>query len=214
MDELVLKKVDEFFKKYKRQEHKKGTLLIRADEDPSGIFYLTKGRVKEYAISKKGDELIINIFKPPSFFPMSWAVNKTLNVYYFEAVEDIEIYKIPEQEALNYIKNNPDVLYDLLTRVYKGTDGLLMRMVYLMSGQAYARVVAELLISAGRFGKIKHDKVIELTLTEKDLAAQSGMARETVSREIKALKDKDLIDFNHGLLLIKNLNLLKEELIS
>jgi len=40
-----------------------------------------------------------------------------------------------------------------MSRVYTGTDGILMRMAYLMSGEAYSRVVTELLIAAKRFGR-------------------------------------------------------------
>lgn len=83
MEEALVKKIDAFFTQFKYQKYKKGEILIRADDDPTGIFYLKKGTVKEYAISKKGDEVVVNIFKPASFFPMSWAINNTYNRYYF-----------------------------------------------------------------------------------------------------------------------------------
>ena len=148
MDDSISQKLDNFFKQFKHQVYKKGEILIRVDEDPGGVFYLTKGVVKEYAISKKGEELIINIFKPVSFFPMSWAINRAPNSFYYEALEEIEIWKAPREEVVEFIKANPDILFNLMSRVFKGTDGILMRMVYLMSGEAYARVITELLASA------------------------------------------------------------------
>lgn len=213
MNEQIHTKVDNFFKQFKHQVYKKGEVLIRVDDDPDGVFYLTSGTVKEYAISKKGEELVINVFKPISFFPMSWAINQTPNVYYFEALEDVEIWKAPRDKVVEFIKQNPDILFDLMSRVYKGTDGMLMRMIYLMSGEAYTRVVTELLISAKRFGKT-NGKNIELHLSEKDLASQTGMARETVSREIKILKDRGLVSFSKGLLSINNIMELEDELLS
>lgn len=215
MDELISEKLENFFKQFKHQNYKKGEILIRVDDDPEGVFYLTYGTVKEYAISKKGDELIINIFKPISFFPMSWAINQTPNIYYYEALEDVEVWKAPREEIVNFIKNNPDVLYNLMSRVYKGTDGLLMRMVYLMSGDAYPRVITELLIAAKRFGKNPPaSKSIKLKLSEKDLASQAGMARETVSREIKILKNKGLVNFSNNILTIENKDDLEKELLN
>ncbi len=211
MDEQIHAKVDNFFKQFKHQTYKKGEILIRADEDPSGVFYLTHGTVKEYAISKKGEELIINVFKPVSFFPMSWAINQNPNPYYFEALEDLHIWKAPREQVVNFIKKNPDVLFNLMSRVYKGTDGILMRMVYLMSGEAYTRIVAELLIAAKRFGKTV-DNTVQLNIAEKDIANQAGMARETVSREIKILKDKGLVTLDKNLLTIKNIGDLEMEL--
>jgi CRP-like cAMP-binding protein len=213
MDQTTSEKVDKFFRQYKNQNYKKGEILIRADEDPSGIFYLVKGTVKEYAISKKGEEMIINVFKPVAFFPMSWAINQTPNYYYYEALENLEVWKAPRAEVINFIKDNPDVLYDLMSRVYKGTDGILMRMVYLMSGEAYYRVITEILIAAKRFGKTNYpDQIIKLKLSEKDLANQAGMARETVSREIKILKDKGLVNIEKSVISISNIDKLEEEL--
>ncbi|MBI4080631.1 MAG: Crp/Fnr family transcriptional regulator [Candidatus Levybacteria bacterium] len=210
MDEILLSKIDKFFTQLKRQSYKKGEILIRADDNPPGVFYLKEGYVKEYAISKKGDELVINIFKPIAFFPMSWAINDTPNEYFFEAMTDLEVWRAPREETITFIKSNPDVLYNLMSRVYKGTDGILTRMTYLMSGNAYARLITELIIHAKRFGKGQN--MVALDISEKDLAAQSGMTRETVSREIKILKDKGLVDINKSRLVIKELQKLEGEL--
>ena len=54
MNEVIQKKLDDFFLKYKKVHYKKGTIIIRAGEDPSGICYLKEGFVKQYAISVKG----------------------------------------------------------------------------------------------------------------------------------------------------------------
>lgn len=211
MNQIIPEKIDAFFTKYKHQVYKKGEILIRADDNPQGVFYLKDGHVKEYAISKKGEELVVNVFRPISFFPMSWAINDTPNEYFYEAVTDLDVWKAPREEVIEFIKSNPDVLYDLMSRVYRGTDGILTRMTHLMSGNAYARLIIELMIQEERFGK-KDDNIVEIKISEKDLAAQSGMTRETVSREIKILKDKKLVTFKNNTFVIKDLEKFKEEL--
>lgn len=213
MNKAVSKKIESFFTKYKHQIYKKGEILIRADENPSGVFYLKEGVIKEYIISKKGDEMVVNIFKPASFFPMSWAINNTPNNFYFEAVEQTEVWRAPKELVIEFIKSNPDALYDLMSRVYKGIDDVLMRITYLMTGDAYVRLINELIIQAKRFG-ISRGRMIDIKISEKDLASQSGMARETVSRELKHLKNKDLVAFTKHILTIKNLEKLEEELLT
>lgn len=212
METRIGQKLENFFSQHKHQLYKKGEILIRADDEPAGVFYLKTGIVKEYTISKKGEELVINIFKPQSFFPMSWAVNNSKNMYYYEAITDSEVWRSPRDTTLTFIKQNPDVLYDLLKRVYIGLDGLLLRMVYLMSENAQDRLLTELVIQGKRFGRKLADNAIELKITEKDLASQSGMTRETVSRVIKVLKDKNLITFQKGVLHILDIKLLESEL--
>jgi CRP-like cAMP-binding protein len=213
MDENIAKKIDNFFIEFKHQLYKKGDILIRADDDPSGIFYLKSGTVRQYAISRKGDELVLNLFKPTTFFPMSWAFNNTPNIYYYEATTDVEVWKAPRDKTIEFIKNNPDVLYNLMSRVYKGTDGILMRMTYLMSGSAYTRLIAELLIHAKRFGTRDNNNVtFELKVTESDIAISAGMTRETVSREMKVLKEKGLVSLQNNTIVIHDIEKLEEEL--
>lgn len=211
MDSKIAKKVEAFFTQFKHQVYEKGEILVRADDDPAGVFYLKEGVVKKYAISKKGDELVVTIFKPLSFFPMSWAINSTPNQYFYEAMTDLDIWRAPQKEVIDFVKREPEVLFNLMSRVYKGMNGLLSRMTYLMAGNAYGRLIVELIIQAKRFG-IKTENGIEVKISEKDLAAQSGMTRETVSREIKILKDKGLVTFSKNILVIKNLEKLEAEL--
>ena len=82
MDEITRKKVHYFFTQFKRYSDKKGTIIVGAEESPKGIYYLLEGNVKQYSLSKKGTEIVVNIYKPPAFFPMSWAMNQTRNDYF------------------------------------------------------------------------------------------------------------------------------------
>jgi CRP-like cAMP-binding protein len=212
MQEAIAKKIDTFFHQFRQQTYKKRQIIIRADEDPTGILYLKEGIVKKYAISQKGDELVVNLFKPVSFFPMSWALIETPNNYYYEAVTDVVVWKAPKDKVIMFVKQNPDVLFDLMCRVYTGTEGMLTRMTYLMAGNAYARLLTELIIQAKRFGKQQADGKIMIKVSEKELAAQSGMTRETVSREMKTVKEKGLIVTEKGQLLLTDIASLEEEL--
>lgn len=212
MDTVISKKLEDFFTQYKKHSYKKGEIIVRADDEPSGVFYLVSGNVRKYAISQKGDELVVNIFKPISFFPMSWAINDTPNDYFYDALTSVEIYRAPKEKVIEFIKLNPDVLFDLMSRVYIGTDGMTKRMTYLMAGNAYARLITELVIHAQRFGEKDNNGSIILRVSEKELASQIGMSRETISREMKTLKERKLVTFNKNVLSISHLNKLENEL--
>lgn len=212
MEKALADKIINFFGNYKSQVYKKGEILVRAGDDPGGVFYLTGGTVKQYAISKKGEELVVNIFKPGAFFPMSWAMNATPNAYFFEAMTECAVHIVPKEKVIDFLKKNPDVLYDLLSRVYKGTDGLLLRMTYLMSGSAYSRLVTELLLQIKRFGKEEDGQMI-LQISEQELAAMSGMTRESVSRNISILKEKGIILFEKRKITILRLDGLEDALV-
>ena len=67
-----------FFYRYPRISFKKGTMLIGADENPTGIFFIEKGFVKQYVVSPKGEVLMLTIFRPGAFVPLTWGLNKTI----------------------------------------------------------------------------------------------------------------------------------------
>ncbi len=214
MDSDVSEKLDNFFQQYKSRKYKRREILIRAADEPVGLFYLIEGVVRQYVITSSGEELTINVFKSPSMFPMAWVVNDTISPHFFEAMTVVTAWVAPKKEVLEFLKQEPDILLDLVKRIYKGLDGYFMRMEHLMLGSAQARLIAELLIYARRFGEqIESTVKVNFKLTERDLAAQSGIARETVSREIQKLKQKGLINFEKNTLLINDIQKLEEELL-
>lgn len=212
MDEKVKITVDSFFSAYPTHAYKKGELLVRVDDQPLGVMYLTKGSVKVYAISHKGEEVIVNIFKPDSFFPLSWAISDLKNSYYFEALESVVLRRAPKEAVVQFLKKNPDVMFDLLTRMYRGIDGLLVKMTYLMGEGAYVRLVGELLISARRFGLFT-GVYCSLKLTERELAARTGLTRETVSRQVHELKKKKLLEITRDAIHITDITALEKEIL-
>jgi len=215
VDINIQKKLDSFFNKYKIQKYKKGEILIRADDEPSGVFYLKEGIVKMYAISSNGEELTINIYKPISLFPMSWVFNSTESHHYYEAMTSVTVWKSSKEEVLNFLQKEPSILLDLLKRIYRGLEGYFMRMEYLMKGNAQDRVITELLIYARRFGENQGNaREIKVKLTEKNLASQSGIARETVSREVQKLKKMGLLTFQKSTFIINDLQKLEAELLN
>ena len=155
MDVKISTKLEAFFTQYKQQTYKKGEILVRAGDEPQGVFYLKKGVVRQYSISKDGEEQTFNLYKSTSFFPLMWAVNDTPNTYYFEAVVDVEVYRAPKEQATLFLKKEPEVMYDLISRLYRGMHGLLTRIEYLISGDAYAKVIFTLLNTSYRFGEQK-----------------------------------------------------------
>jgi CRP/FNR family transcriptional regulator len=143
---------------------------------------------------------------------MVWAMNKTPNRYFFKADEISEVRMAPADEVVAFIKQNPDVMFNLVSRLYSGIDSLLERIVYLMSGSARSRIIYELVIEANRFGTKITENCYKIHISESDLGARVGVARETVSREVKHLKDKGLVEIVAGNIILKDLASLKAQL--
>lgn len=212
MPPRIARKVERFFNAYPLKSYDKGQFLVLADEDPKHIFYLLKGQVREYDISHRGDEVVVNVFKPPAFFPMSWAINKTPNRYFFEAATSVTVRLADPDQAVEFLKANPDVMFDLLSRLCIGTDGLLRRTAHLMGGSAKSRLLFELITECRRFGERRSDGSYLITMNESEIGARAGLSRETVSREIRELKKLNLIAVSRRGILLTDINALEKKL--
>jgi CRP-like cAMP-binding protein len=122
------KRISDFFALYTRLELEKGVLLVRENQTLDSVYYIKSGAVGMFDISKSGNKIVLNIFTEGAFVPMSLAINKTPSNFFYETTATAILYKAPVDEVVIFIKSNPDVMFDLLSRVYSGTDKLLKRL--------------------------------------------------------------------------------------
>lgn len=200
----ITDKVAAFFEHYPVRTYAGRELLLHAEEPINSVFYMLEGRVSQYDIAPNGNEVVVNVFKPGAFFPMSSAINDIQNHYFFEASLPTKARVAPKADVVRFLQANPDVLFDLLARVYRGVDGVLRRMAHLMGGSAQSRLIFELLNATYRFGQQRTDGSVSLHLTEGDIAKHSGLARETVSRLLQELKAKSLVKASRSGITIKS----------
>lgn len=205
MDATVQSKLEGFFGKFEKRKYRKGELLAEPRKELNTIFYLVEGNVRMFSISKKGVEVTLNIFKPISLFPLGPAINAGENLYYYDALKEVTVFTAPKDKVLSFLRQEHDVAFDLLARIYKGLEGYFLRMESLLGGDAYHKVVSELVIQERRFGKVE--------LTHSKLASLTGLSRETVTREIQKLQKKGIVTYKGWKLKIANGEKLEQELL-
>ena len=213
MDTLKTSEFRTFYKQFKIRNYKKGETLIRADDDPQGIFFLKKGYVRQYTISKSGMELTLHILKPVSYFPMVWAINGTPNVYFFEALSAVEVGRAPRDQVVSFIKDKPTVIFELMSELLEDYAETLTRVEHLVFSDAYRRVISVLLYIAKHFGEDRGDGVlVKQRFTQQDIATLVGVARETASNEMVKLEKKGLVDYVNYSMQFKNISKLEAQL--
>lgn len=214
-DKTKTKKFEDFYSQFEERIYKKGEMLIRSDDNPQGIFCLTKGYVRQYAISKAGIELTLHILKPISYFPMVWAINRTPNVYNFEALTNIEVGRAPRDDVVNFIKDKPKIIFELMSELLEDYSESLTRVEHLVFSDAYRRVISVLLYIAKHFGIDDNIQTfVEHRFTHQDIATLVGVARETASIEMLKLEKRGLIEYSDRLMVFKSIKNLEMELTS
>lgn len=195
-------KVKQFFASGTKRELTEGEVLLFPEmTGPIPISYLVKGQVLQYGIDDEGNRSIINVFKPGAFFPLPVAINGTPVTYFFEADTPVEVRQVGAMQVQAFLRREPEVTYDVLSRVYRGLDGVLGRMTQLLSGDAKSKIVYELHILGQRFGSTVRDGV-EVEVTAGKLAEMTGLTRETVSRTLKGLQQSGVVRLRRGAITI------------
>ncbi len=185
--------VDQFFSRYPERTFDKGSLLLRPG-DGDKAYYLTKGSVIQYDISEAGDKLVVNTYKEGAFISLLGILCETPVDFFFEARERVSARVAPSKGTAAFLRTHPDVAYETLERLVRGSDGLLHRLASMMAGGAELRILQELRIMQARFARPDHS----VAVTMSELGAQTGLARETVSRALKKLRASGAITSSRG----------------
>lgn len=215
MNREKTKEFERFYQQFSIRVYRKGEILIRADDDPQGIFCLTKGYVRQYTISKTGLELTLHIIKPISYFPMVWAINGTPNVYYFEALTPVEVGRAPREKVVNFIKDKPTIIFALMSELLEDYAETLTRVEHLVFSDAYRRVISVLIYIAKHFGEGSNKSIIvHHRFTQQDIATLVGVARVTANNEMVKLEKKGLVKYIDHTIVFENIKKLNAELYS
>ncbi|MBP9718901.1 MAG: Crp/Fnr family transcriptional regulator [Candidatus Levybacteria bacterium] len=209
---MPTQKLAGFFSDRKPLFYKKHEIILRADTPPPGVFYLKKGYVRDFSVSKDGEELSLVVFKPGDFFPFQWILNDKLDFHNLEAMTSVELFRAPKEDFIAFLKKDPDILFSSIQEIVSRLGGLMDRMEHLVFGNAYERVASIIFILAERFGYREDGMImIPMPISHRCLASLVGMTRETVSVEMKRLEKKGLIINKGRFVYIQNLPLLQKE---
>lgn len=208
----IVTEIESFFADYPLRKFKKGQILVLPGETAEYAYLLLEGRIKQYDISYKGDQIIIDMFSNPGFFPLSLVMNQSPSFMYHEADTDIVVRQAPAKETVEFLTLHPEVVLELLSVVYKKFDDVLRRMVRLMDGGAKVRLVYEIVVSCQQLGAQSNDGGYVLDVNQATLGARVGLSRETVSREMRSLKQQGYIKTQRSAIIVPNISLLESYL--
>src|SRR6266550_6055889 len=88
------------FKGGTKLTYKKGEYIIRPGEAPSAVFYIEKGLVKAFNISKYGEENLLIIRKDHEVFPLIWALTGQEREIIYQAMDACAVWRISQEKYL------------------------------------------------------------------------------------------------------------------
>ncbi len=185
-----------FLQRYDVRSYKKGEIILQQDIEPSCAFVIKEGIIKTYNITTNGEEKPIGFGVPNKLFPLGWIFGRTYRTqYYYEALTDCQVYKMPKNELLGHLHSDHNAMAHVLDQCVWEVLDHQMRINALGQSKAPEKILSTIHYLSLCFGRDLRTDIVEipLPLTQQDIANLTGLTRETVSMEIKKLAAKNII---------------------
>ena len=189
------------------QMYKKGEIIFREGAFPSGIFYITAGKVKKYKVDKDGKEHIIYVANTGELLGYHAILAEGRYPDSAAALEESKIAFIPKEDFLQVLQRSeslPKRLLKLLSHEF----GVLANSLSLFTQKTVRERLALQLIVLREKYKVNFEPgmPVEINMSRDDLANLVGTVRENVVRVLSEFKEKGIVSTSGRKIIVLDVN--------
>ncbi|WP_124726777.1 Crp/Fnr family transcriptional regulator [Staphylospora marina] len=174
-----------FFRKYQ-----KGQILFMAGDPRDRIYFLQSGYIRLVSMNDDGSGQLFLYLRPGSVFPYIGLFRDEYYRFSGEAATDVELLYLPMAKFERLIRNDPEVLVNVIRVMGDKMHELEVRIQKLTRVHATDRVRQLISLLVRDIGEKIHASAFRIPcpLTTTDLAKMAGTSRETVSHVLQEYK--------------------------
>jgi CRP-like cAMP-binding protein len=176
----------------------KGQTIVSEGDSQESLHFVSTGVVKIYKTSSEGKEQIIKIARPGESFNDLTVFGGGPCPYSAQALGNTVIYWINKKDLLPVMEKNWRVVRNAL-EIISEQGRLLLTLVEDLSFKNVTGRVAKILLQNATPGPEGYQR-----LTQYEMAAMAGTAREVVGRSLKNLEDSGAISLERHRIVIKD----------
>ena len=173
-------------------------ILINEGDGTDSLYILLSGRVKIYASSDDGRELVLHEYGPGEYFG-ELSIDGEPRSASIKAMEACSCRVVQGSELRQFLADHPDFAMHLTRKLIRMVRRLTEQVRSMALQDVYGRMVrvlTELSEPAGEERLLRHK------LTQQDIADRVGASREMVNRVMKELTAGGYIGLREGRLVI------------
>ena len=171
-----------------------GEIIFREAGIPTGIFYVSSGRVKKYKATVKGGEQIFYVCGEGELLGYHALLGEEFYPDSAATIEDSEITFIPKESFLKVLRNSTILSNKLLKALGHEFSLFINCITNLATKSVRERLAFNLLILEEKFKPSrKSGGPVEINMSRTDLANMVGTAKETLVRLLQEFKRDKLI---------------------
>lgn len=192
------------------RNYQKGRILFVEGEPGDAVFFLREGRVKISKQSEDGREQILHFIHPGEMFAEVVLFDGGPYPATAEAVEDSRIGLIKNTDMERITLSNPGIALGILKIMSRRLRYAQKQINDLALMDTSRRMASTLLFLAAEQG-VPSDKgtVIDMSLTNQDLANMIGTSRETANRILSDLRRQKAVQVDKKQIVITDIKRLK-----
>ena len=189
-----------------RRRYPGGQTLFHMGDEGGSLHIIERGRVKVTIPSASGEELILAILGAGDLLGELSLFDGKPRSATVHALEDTETLCLHREDLLALMRERFDVvekILEVLARRIRDTDMLLAESHFLDITSRLAKKILDLGDAFGvpeGGGRIR----VGVKTTQKDLASMIGATRESINKQLKALRDLGLVRVTGGTIEILN----------
>jgi len=178
-----------------------GEQVFCQGEDPQGVYLIVQGRVKIVRVTPEGYESILCVRGPGEYFCPVPLLDQGEQLGSAVAMTPLSLFVLPRETFQRLCQQSLELLSVVQVDCLSEVRYLLNRLETFAFRRVRERVCIALL-DQSRAQKVDGEPADAVQLTQSELAALVGAARESVSRALKALEMDGLLTLKRGRILI------------
>jgi CRP-like cAMP-binding protein len=179
-------------------------MVLLEGEPAANLYFVASGVVKVFKTSTEGKEQILSIVRPGESFNDVPIFDGGSNPVSARAMGLVLLYGIKKSDMETILRNYPKIALNVIKVLARRVRHLVSLVEDLSFKHVIGRVAKILLEHAG--GEIGRGP----RLTQQEMAAMAGTAREVVGRSLRALEEEGAIKFDRHRIIITDKEALKE----
>jgi len=183
----------------------RGEFIVMEGEPAEALYFVVSGVVKVFKTSADGREQILQIVRPGESFNDAPIFDGGVNPASAQAMGPVVLYGIKNSDMSTILRSHPQIALNVVHVLSQK----MRRLVSLVEDLSFRHVTA-------RLAKILLEYTVDGVgpskprLTQQEMAAMAGTAREMIGRSLKELEDEGIIRLDHHRIVVTDKEALKK----
>ena len=190
---------------------KKGDVIFRKGDEGTNLYAILRGCVRITVPTALGDEIAVAVMKDGEFFGEMALLDGMPRSASASAGEETQLAILERSDFLKFLAKRDHAIQAILMALswrLRKTDDLISEICFSSLSQRLAKRIMDL--ADDESGEGRQDSERQINMTQKELSEMLGVSRESVNKELKVLRDKEIVRTERGKIIVSDLEHLKK----